>query len=206
MICFAGNSNSSIVLTLILSVVTPNLSLNTYARASIVRFSEPVVIVAARTPSSQSSCCLHWHWLLVSLVPLSLILDRSLFYIEFFSSVVHELEVSRFFFLLFIYSFFSFPRRGGRVGCACMLAVVWVKVRMCRNVCESACERGENFSFVYTLPVYVRVWLSAHLSWRLFWNVRHSWRSFRSIWQSVSFSLLLLFFALCTGPGTHCYP
>ena len=48
MICFAGNSNSSIVLTLILSVVTPNLSLNTYARASIVRFSEPVMIVATR--------------------------------------------------------------------------------------------------------------------------------------------------------------
>ena len=59
MICFAGNSNSSIVLTLILSVVTPNLSLNTYARASIVRFSEPVVIVAARAPSSWSSGCLH---------------------------------------------------------------------------------------------------------------------------------------------------
>ena len=49
MICFAGNSSSSIVLTLILSVVTPNLSLNTYARASIVRFSEPVVIVAIKT-------------------------------------------------------------------------------------------------------------------------------------------------------------
>ena len=55
MICFTGNSNSSIVLTLILSVVTPNLSLNTYARALIVRFSEPVVIVAARAPSSWSS-------------------------------------------------------------------------------------------------------------------------------------------------------
>ena len=34
------------------------------------------------------------------------------------------------------------------------------------------------FSFVY-LPVYVRVWLSALLSWQLFWNVRHTWRSFR---------------------------
>ena len=59
MICFAGNSNSSIVLTLILSVVTPNLSLNTYARVSIVRLNEPVVIVAARAPSSWSSGCLH---------------------------------------------------------------------------------------------------------------------------------------------------
>ena len=48
MICFAGNSNSFIVLALILSVVTPNLSLNTYTRALIVRFSEPVVIVATR--------------------------------------------------------------------------------------------------------------------------------------------------------------
>ena len=48
------NSNSSIVLTLILSVVTPNLSLNTYPRVSIVRFSEPVVIpvVDARAPSN----------------------------------------------------------------------------------------------------------------------------------------------------------
>ena len=35
---------------------------------------------------------------------------------------------------------------------------------------------------------------------------RHSWRSFRSIRQSASFSLLLLFFPLCTGPGTHCHP
>ena len=39
-----------------------------------------------------------------------------------------------------------------------MLTVMWVKVRMCRNVCELACGRGEIFfSFVYTLPVYVRV-------------------------------------------------
>ena len=60
------------------------------------------------------------------------------------------------------------------------------------------------FSFVYTLPVNVRVWLSSRLSWQLFWSVRHSWRSFRSIRQSASFSLLLLFFPLCTGPGTHC--
>ena len=59
MICFAGNSNSSIVLTLILSVVTSNLSLDTYTRVSIVRFSEPVVTVAAHTTSSWSSGCLH---------------------------------------------------------------------------------------------------------------------------------------------------
>ena len=89
----SGNSNSSIVLTLILSVVTPNLSLNTYVRASIVRFSEPVVIVAACALSSWSSGCLHWPWLSASLVPLSLFLGRSLFYIEFFFSVVHELEL-----------------------------------------------------------------------------------------------------------------
>ena len=39
-----------------------------------------------------------------------------------------------------------------------MLTVMWVKVRMCRNVCELACGRGEIFfSFVYTLAVYVRV-------------------------------------------------
>ena len=65
---------------------------------------------------------------------------------------------------------------------------------------------ARTFSFLYTLPVYVRVWLSSRLSWRLFWSVRHSWRSFRSIRQSASFSLLLLFFPLCTGPGTHCHP
>ena len=58
---------------------------------------------------------------------------------------------------------------------------------MCRSVCESACGHGENFSFVFTLPVYVRMWFSAHLWWRLFWNVRHSWRSFRSVRQSASY-------------------
>ena len=83
-VCFAGNSNSSIVLTLILSVVTPYLSLNTYARVSIVRLNEPVVIVAAHFPSRWSSGCLHWPWLSASLVPLSLFLGRSLFYIDFF--------------------------------------------------------------------------------------------------------------------------
>ena len=100
MISFAGNSNSSIVLTLILSVVTPNLSLNTYARASIVRFSEPVMIEPARALSSWTSGCLHWPWLSASLVHLSLFLGRSLFYIEFFSSVVHELEFFSIFFYL----------------------------------------------------------------------------------------------------------
>ena len=165
MICFAGNSNSSIVLTLILSVVTPNLSLNTYARASIVRFSEPVVLVAARAPSSWSSDCLHWPWLSASLVPLSLFLGRNLFYIDFFLSVVHELE------------FFSktCEKSGGRH--ACQLS--------CGSRCECVRTRVSEragvariFSFVY-LPVYVRVWLSARLSYRLFWNVRRSWRSFQ---------------------------
>ena len=51
---------------------------------------------------------------------------------------------------------------------------------------------ARNFSFVFTLPVYVRVCLSSRLSWRLFWNARQSWRSFRSIRQSASFSGLLL--------------
>ena len=68
MIFFAGNSNSSIALNLISSVVTPNLSLNTYARASIVRFSEPVVIVATRGPVVGAAAAftdldfrLHWY-------------------------------------------------------------------------------------------------------------------------------------------------
>ena len=110
MICFAGNSNSSIVLTLILSVVTPNLSLNTYARASIVRFSEPVVIVAARAPSSWSSGCLHWPWLSASLVPLSLFLGRSLFYMDFFFFFFFFYERSAWT-RIFIFFRFFFPRR-----------------------------------------------------------------------------------------------
>ena len=38
-----------------------------------------------------------------------------------------------------------------------------------------------------------RVCLSSRLSWWLFWNVRRSWRSFRSIQQSASFPLLYYF-------------
>ena len=34
----------------------------------------------------------------------------------------------------------------------------------------------------------------------------HTHTHTRSIRQSASFSLLLLFFPLCTGPGTHCHP
>ena len=114
---------------LILSVVTPNLSLNTYARASIVRLSEPVVIVAARAPSSWSSGCLNWPWLSASLVPLSLFLGRNLFYIEFFFtflSVVHELD------------FFS---------------------KMCVEVCVHAnCHVGQGANVSERVWVSVRAW------------------------------------------------
>ena len=41
---------------------------------------------------------------------------------------------------------------------------------------------------------------------QLIWNDWHSWRSFRCIRQSASFSFLLLFFALCTGPRTNHHP
>ena len=97
---------------------------------SIVRFSEPVVIVAAHAPSSWSGGCLHWPWLSASLVPLSLFLGRSLFYIEFFSTVVHELD--------FLFCF-SFQDVWEEWRYACVLTVMWVKVRMCRNACEWAC-------------------------------------------------------------------
>ena len=59
---------------------------------SIVRLNEPVVIVAVRAQSSWSNGCLHTPWLSASLIPLSLLLGRSLFYIDFFSSIVHELD------------------------------------------------------------------------------------------------------------------
>ena len=65
MIYFAGNSISYIVLTLILSVVTPNLSLNAYVRASIVRFSEPVMMaprpVGAAIAFTELDFRLHWY-------------------------------------------------------------------------------------------------------------------------------------------------
>ena len=32
-----------------------------------------------------------------------------------------------------------------------MLTVMWVKVRMCRNVCELACGRGEIFFLLFIL-------------------------------------------------------
>ena len=65
MIYFAGNSISYIVLTLILSVVTPNLSLNAYVRASIVRFGEPVMMacrpVGAAVAFTELDFRLHWY-------------------------------------------------------------------------------------------------------------------------------------------------
>ena len=129
---------------------------------------------------------------------LSLFLGRNLFYIEFFfsSEVVHELE----FFLFF------FPRRVTRVEVCVRTNCHVGQGANVSNACEWACGRGENFFFCLYSSVYVRVWLNARLLWRLFWNVRRSWRSFRRIRQSASFSLLLLFFPLCTGPGAHCHP
>ena len=43
-------------------------------------------------------------------------------------------------------------------------------------------------------------------AWWLFWNVRLSWQSFQSSWQSASFSSWFSFFALYTGPWTTCHP
>ena len=75
---------------------------------------------------------------------------------------------------------------------------------MCRNVRESACGRGENFSFVYTLPVYVRVTQCA-----LVVAVILKCSTFLAViseYSTVSVIFPLLFFPLCTGPGTHCHP
>ena len=58
-------SISSIVLTLILSVVTPDLSLNAYVRASIVRFGEPVMMAprpfGAAVAFTELDSPLHWY-------------------------------------------------------------------------------------------------------------------------------------------------
>ena len=65
MIYCAGNSISSIVLPLILSVVTPILSLNAYVSASIVRFGEPVMMtprpVGAAVACTELDFQLHWY-------------------------------------------------------------------------------------------------------------------------------------------------
>ena len=65
MIYFAGNSISYIVLTLILSVVTPNLSLNAHVRVSIVRFGEPIMMaprpVGAAVAFTELDFRLHWY-------------------------------------------------------------------------------------------------------------------------------------------------
>ena len=106
----------------------------------IVRFSEPVVIVAARAPSSWSSGCFHWPWLSASLVPLSLFL-----------------RAWREFFLLFIFL------------CTCG----YDSVRACRGgYFEMFDVLGSHFEYSTVIVI----------------------------------PLLLLFFPLCTGPGTHCHP
>ena len=91
MIYFAGNSISYIVLTLILSVVTPNLSLNAYVRALIVRFGEPVMMaprpVGAAVAFTELDFRLHWY------LSRSFSLEACVTLI-FFSirQIVHELE------------------------------------------------------------------------------------------------------------------
>ena len=155
---------------------------------SLDTLNEPVVIVAARARSSWSSGCLHWPWLSASLVPLSLFLGRSLSYIDF---VLKRSAWIGFFRVILL--FFSFPRRVRRVEVfVCANCHVGQGANVSERVWMSMRAWREIFLFVYTLPVYVRVCLSSRLSWRLFWNIRRYWRSFKSIRQSASFSLLLL--------------
>ena len=75
---------------LVLSSCYSKSATHTYARASIVRSSEPVVIVAAH--ARVVGAVVAFTDLDFSPVPLSLFLGRSLFYNAFISSVVHELE------------------------------------------------------------------------------------------------------------------
>ena len=136
-------------------------------------------------PSSWSSGCLHWPWLSSSLVPLSLFLGRNLFYIEFFLCVVHELK--------FFYFIFQDVWEEWRY--VCVLTVLWVKVRMCRNACEWACGRGENFFFCLTSCVRAGMTQFA-LVVAVILKCSTFLAVISSIRQSASFSLLLLFFPL----------
>ena len=72
----------------------------------------------------------------------------------------------------------------------CARSVMWVKVRVCR------CGHGANFFVVYTLPAYVRMWLSARLSWRLFWNVQHLGGHFGVFDSQCIFPLTALLYSL----------
>ena len=63
------------------------------------------------------------------------------------------------------------------------------------------------FSFVYTLPVYVRVCLSVCMScfFEMFDVLGGHFGVFDSQHHFPSY-FSLIFVPLCTGPGTHCHP
>ena len=72
---------------------------------------------------------------------------------------------------------------------------------------------ARNFSFVYTLPVYVRVCTCRYASVRacrggyfeMFDDLGGHFGGFDSQRHFPSY-FSLIFFPLCTGPGTHCHP
>ena len=48
-----------------------------------------------------------------------------------------------------------------------MLTVMWVKVRMCRNVCELACGRGEIFFLLFRPCAFFSMFLVTFFSTNL---------------------------------------
>ena len=131
-IYFAGNSNSSIVLIFQRLDVIPNLWLNTYATVSIVRFCDPIVMVAILSDWLEQ-------WLpsltLISLSRFSVKLSFWFFFWSFSSCRCRRARKKE------MYMFES----------ACELVMlVSVKLRICQCVCESECGRAA-FSFVHHL-------------------------------------------------------
>ena len=88
---------------------------------------------------------------------------------------------------------------------ACVLTVTWVKVRMClTHVSERV---GVARIFFFCLSSCVRTGMTqCALVVAVILKCSTFFAVVSSIQQSASFSLLLLLFLLCTGPGTHCHP
>ena len=133
LLCRKFQTVLSFSLWLYLSFNTPNLSLNTYARASagLVNPSwlrpHPPWVVGAVVAFTDLDFRLHWY-------------------------LSHSFQLETCFILNFFFKrgalvFFSKTCEKSGGMCACVLIVLWVKVRMCRNACEWACGRGENFFF-----------------------------------------------------------
>ena len=63
------------------------------------------------------------------------------------------------------------------------------------------------YSFVCTIPVYMRMRISAYLPWQLFRSVCSLGGHFEVVdTQHPLFLLFLFFFSICTDPGTQSHP